>query len=191
MPGPGMHMFETFVTLLREPAFDGLFSAIFRDIVQSRRSSDLHDESIASFFARRLDSKVAQNLVSAVLHGIYAGDVEKLSMRSILPSLWDFEGNFGSVNGGIRKSGQTARFSMHDWTVLQELGERPLSDKMTAVEASSVYTLKGGLGELAHGLEASLVQNPMVHIERETLVRDLRLNKEESSQVFLRCLFTL
>jgi len=183
MPGPGMSVFEAFSTIFNEPAFDGLFSAIMYDLLVPRRGLPPSDESIASFFARRRSSKVAENLVSAVLHGIYAGDIEKLSMRSILPSLSEFERSSGSVNRGMRAARQTARFSAHDQRMLGELGERPLSDTMKTIEASSVYTLKGGLGELAHELEASLVQNPMVRIRRETLVKDLRLDKEADGQV--------
>jgi len=183
MPGPGMSIFEAFSTVLSEPAFDGVFSAVIYDLLAPRGDLPPLDESIASFFARRRSSKVAENLVSAVLHGIYAGDIEKLSIRSILPSLWDYERSSGSVNRGMRAARGKARFSPHDLSMLGELGERPLSDTMKTVEASSVYSLKGGLGQLAYELEASLVQNPMVQIERETIVKDLRLDEEANGQV--------
>lgn len=183
MPGPGMNILRAFSTYLREPAFAGVFSAVIYDLLAPRTDSPPSDESIASFFARRWGSKVAENLVSAVLHGIYAGDIEKLSIRSILPSLSEYERSSGSVNRGIRAARGKARFSPHDLKMLGELGERPLSDTMKTVEASSVYSLKGGLGELAHELEASLVQNPMVRIERETIVKDLRIDEETDGQV--------
>lgn len=178
-----MSIFEAFSTFLSEPAFDGVFLAIMYDLLAPRGDLPPSDESIASFFARRWGSKVAENLVSAVLHGIYAGDIEKLSIRSILPSLWDHERSSGSVNRGMRAARGMARFSPHDLRMLGELGERPLSDAMKTVESSSVYSLKGGLGELAYELEASLVRNPMVRIERETIVRDLRLDEVTDGQV--------
>lgn len=178
-----MSIFGAFSTYLREPAFAGVLSAVIYDLLAPRGDLPPSDESIASFFARRWGSKVAENLVSAVLHGIYAGDIEKLSIRSILPSLWDYERSSGSVNRGMRAARGTARFSPHDLRMLGELGERPLSDTMKTVEASSVYSLKGGLGELAYELEASLAQNPMVQIERETIVNDLRLDGVANGQV--------
>lgn len=56
------------------------------------------DESVEDFFSRRFGSKVLPNQVlSAVLHGIYAGDISKLSVKSILPSLVELEKESGSI----------------------------------------------------------------------------------------------
>ena len=182
MPGPGGSVFENLIGLFSEPVFSGLISAFFRDNLENKRGESLKDESIASFFARRLNSQVADNVASALMHGIYAGDIEKLSVRSILPQIWDYEGRFGSVTSGIKDSFENARFSAPDCALLKELSER-LHPGLAAAAASSVYTLKGGLAELAHGLEASLVQNPMVEIKRGTLVREIRVDEERDRPV--------
>ena len=182
MPGPGMSMIQNLITLFREPVFSGLFSALYNDYSVKKRHDDLEDESIASFFARRLNSKIADNVLSAVLHGIYAGDITKLSVRSILPLLWNAEGNFGSVFAGVQDSFQTARFSKPDWSLMEELSKRQHKGVVKAA-ASSVFTLKGGLGELAHGLEASLRRNPMIHIQTQTRVANLQLDEADKDQV--------
>jgi protoporphyrinogen/coproporphyrinogen III oxidase len=57
-----------------------------------RRPKGVQDESIASFFRRRFNKHISQNFISALVHGVYAGDYEKLSMRSsFLKALWDME----------------------------------------------------------------------------------------------------
>ena len=57
-----------------------------------RRPAGMEDESIASFFRRRFNKHIAQNFVSALVHGVYAGDYERLSMRSsFLRVFWDME----------------------------------------------------------------------------------------------------
>ena len=43
------------------------------------------DESIGSFARRRLGRQVAELLIDAVLSGIYAGDMDQLSLRSAMP----------------------------------------------------------------------------------------------------------
>lgn len=181
MPGPGMNVLEAFTKLFTEPVFEGLLSAPFIDFFSPARPIGYLDESVQSWFARRLGSKIAENLVSAVLHGIYAGDIAKLSMQSLMPRLWRTETRFGSISRGMIQGGLRAQNIVHDLRLRDILlhreivGRRPRSDRMKAAQAASIYTLKGGLGELAHGLEASLKQNPRIKIERGIQVHDLRL----------------
>ena len=185
MPGPGMTLFENLSNILKEPAFDGLLDFILKDLSEDKRPDSLTDESVGAFFARRGTSKIADNLVSAVLHGIYAGDVYKLSMRSIMPWLWNLEQEHGSILAGLWSSGGTTSLTQHDWRMLQTLeedseNESAAADKIAAVERSSVFTFKKGLGELSDQLEARLIKNSMVDIRRETLVTNVTLSKEPS-----------
>lgn len=62
------------------------------------------DESIGAFFRRRLGSRVTSELVDAVVGGIWAGDIEELSMRSALPKLWQMEREHGSLLAALRHS---------------------------------------------------------------------------------------
>ena len=41
--------------------------------------SDKSEESIHDFVSRRLGARMANEMISAVVHGIYAGDAQKLS----------------------------------------------------------------------------------------------------------------
>jgi len=74
--------------LLRK-AIGGVLKFVF---APPRRPREMEDESIASFFRRRFNPHIAQYLVSPLVHGIYAGDYERLSMQSsFLKFLWDME----------------------------------------------------------------------------------------------------
>lgn len=194
MPGPGMTLLENLSNILKEPAFDGLLEFVVKDLLTDRRPDDLTDESVGAFFTRRGSAKVVDNLVSAVLHGIYAGDVYKLSMRSIMPWLWNLEQEHTSMLAGFWNAGGTTSLTQHDCTMLQSLEEASeeqsaAGDKIRAVERSSVFTFKKGLGELCDKLEAHLIKNQVVSIRRETLVTDVKLSKQPSGHEVSTCAF--
>ncbi len=60
------------------------------------------DESIAEFVRRRFGSEAVTYIAEPLLAGIHAGDVERLSMRSLFPRLVDAEAKTGSVIRSFR-----------------------------------------------------------------------------------------
>ncbi|MBK8253487.1 MAG: protoporphyrinogen oxidase [Polyangiaceae bacterium] len=62
------------------------------DLILPRKSTP-DDESIASFVRRRFGSEVLQKIGAPLLGGVFAGDVEKLSMRATFPQLVELEKN--------------------------------------------------------------------------------------------------
>ncbi len=63
-----------------------------------------NDESVAAFIRRKFGADLLENLAGPFVSGIYAGDPEKLSMRSAFPQIHKFEQEFGSVIRGAMKS---------------------------------------------------------------------------------------
>lgn len=57
----------------------------------------LGDESVDSFFSRRFGPVLAADMISAMIHGIYAGDARRLSVRAVFPQLWEAEREHGSI----------------------------------------------------------------------------------------------
>ena len=57
------------------------------------------DESLADFTRRRLGPEALERLVAPMLAGIYAGDPEKMSVRSTFPQLLEMEKKGGLVRG--------------------------------------------------------------------------------------------
>lgn len=61
------------------------------------------DESIAQFMGRRFGREAVDYVADPLLAGIYAGDVERLSMRALFPRLVDLERSHGSVLRGLAR----------------------------------------------------------------------------------------
>ncbi|KAG1168605.1 hypothetical protein G6F70_004729 [Rhizopus microsporus] len=72
------------------------------------------DESIYSFMKRRFNEHTAIHLMGAVIHGIYAGDIKSLSLKSTLPLLYEAERNYGSVVLGMMKGASYATNTMRE-----------------------------------------------------------------------------
>jgi oxygen-dependent protoporphyrinogen oxidase len=66
------------------------------------RPSTPVDESVASFFRRRFGGATVPLVAEPLLGGIHAGDVEKLSIKSLFPRLVDAEARRGSVIRAFR-----------------------------------------------------------------------------------------
>ncbi len=64
-------------------------------VVPPRR--DGADESIGAFIRRRFGAEAVAYLAEPLLAGIHAGDVDRLSIKSLFPRLVDAEQRFGSV----------------------------------------------------------------------------------------------
>jgi len=59
------------------------------------------DESVATFFARRLGPEPFQRLVDPFVSGVYAGDPQALSARAAFPRIWAAEQRAGSIVLGM------------------------------------------------------------------------------------------
>jgi oxygen-dependent protoporphyrinogen oxidase len=66
----------------RNPVMRGTISRFMREPFV--KPTLKNDESIHDFVRRRLGPRIANELISAVVHGIYAGDTRKLSGTIIL-----------------------------------------------------------------------------------------------------------
>ncbi len=62
------------------------------------------DESIAAFIRRKFGAELLDRLVAPMVAGIYAGDAERLSLRSAFPALHQWEEQYGSLLRGMIKS---------------------------------------------------------------------------------------
>ncbi|KAL8691373.1 MAG: hypothetical protein Q9218_003393 [Villophora microphyllina] len=180
LPGPGASLFQTAYTLLSEPLFKGLTWACMTEIARPARHNN-DDESIGSFFSRRLNSGIADNVISAGIHGIYAGDIYQLSVRSIFPWFWHAERAMGS-----NMKAAVGKWSLR-WAQDQDLEAKwanavPKSDTIEAIKKSSVYTFRKGIGQLADQLAAKLKAFSNVNIREQTLVDEIELLQTTDTQ---------
>ena len=72
-----------------------------RELLVAPREDD-GDESIGAFIARRFGSEATAYLAEPLLAGIHAGDVNRLSIRSLFPQLVDAEREHGSLLRSFR-----------------------------------------------------------------------------------------
>jgi oxygen-dependent protoporphyrinogen oxidase len=195
IPGAGDDVYSIFWRLITEPAFTGLVTGGLREPFQPERASDIADESIASFLNRRFGSSYpVDNLVSAVLHGIFAGDVYQLSARSLALPRWSDEIRHGSICGGLYERWRTGRetYSYKDlWSMLRSNGIGSDEFRLYFDEHfkdASVYSFKGGIGTLSDALDKSLRANPKVTFKMSTEVKKVEA-ADDGIQVSPRLLF--
>jgi protoporphyrinogen/coproporphyrinogen III oxidase len=77
--------------------------AIVKDAFGRSRPPD-EDESIAGFVRRKFGAELLDRLVGPFVSGVYAGDPERLSLRSAFPQLHEAEKMAGSVIRGMMRA---------------------------------------------------------------------------------------
>lgn len=177
MPGPEIPLLQNLASLFTEEVFGNVSSGLLFENWQIQRSKLVVDESVASFVSRRLGSALADNILSAVLHGIYAGDIYQLSAKTILSKQYFLEYHYGSIMKGALNGliSGTQWVQLRDLQTLRHFQEKPLeSEKLKAVAEASVFTFKKGIGELAERLESKLRERSNVRILTKTRITELR-----------------
>ncbi|MBM7571470.1 protoporphyrinogen oxidase [Aquibacillus albus] len=148
-----------------------LFSSIFSMKGKIRAAGDFFlpkgqeasDQSLGKFFRRRFGDELVENLVEPLLSGIYAGDIDDLSLMATFPNFYKLEQEYGSLIKGLQA------------TVPKKKGPK----------RSMFYSLKNGLQSIVEGIEASLetgtVQTGVTvdHIERKETNYHLLLGNGE------------
>lgn len=187
------HLYQTFGTLLKEPIFSGVLSALIREFSLKPRSPELKDESVGDFLQRRFGSSIANNLASALYHGIYAGDIYQLSARTLLPVAWHLEQR--DPDGGSVLAEALELLVNRKWLAsgsTMELinylkGDGGLGAKTFNVSLrrkladSSLYTFANGLDELVRELEAAIRQCENITIKTTSPVQKLSFNPADKT----------
>lgn len=129
-------------TSLRAFALTGLLSIRGRmrlAIEPFARHRRDRDESIYDFAARRIGHEAAHVLVGSIVSGIFAGDAQRLSLRSCFPKMWAMETEYGSL-------------------VRAQLARRKQRSREDGVgsPAGRLTSFTGGMEDLIRGLITSL-----------------------------------
>ena len=77
------------------------------DLVRKSRPPD-EDESVGSLVRRRMGDEVAERLTGPLLGGLFAGDLDRLSVRATFPELARWDRDFGSLIRGAKAAIKTA-----------------------------------------------------------------------------------
>ena len=105
------------------------------------KSNPSEDQSLGQFFRRRLGDEVVENLIEPLLSGIYAGDIDHLSLKATFPQFLQVEQKYRSLIIGMGKT-------------------RPKKPKESSqsikVQKGQFQTLKTGLQSLVDAIEQQL-----------------------------------
>lgn len=74
-------------------------------------SKPKEDQSLGEFFRRRVGDEVVENLIEPLLSGIYAGDIDKLSLMSTFPQFYQTEQKHRSLILGMKNHVRSLRDS--------------------------------------------------------------------------------
>jgi oxygen-dependent protoporphyrinogen oxidase len=110
------------------------------DLVLPRRDEREGDESVGHFIRRRLGSEALERLAEPLLGGIYAGNVDALSLRATFPQLLEMEREHRSLIRGA---------------IAQKAARAAPPGKPAP---SMFYSLLGGMGELVDALGRAVAE---------------------------------
>ncbi len=115
------------------------------------------DESLASFFSRRLGREAFDRFIEPLMAGIYAGDAQQMSLRATFPRFYDMEQQQGSLIRGMMK------------------GKKPVGSLGgTSQPTHTLFvTLRDGLGTLVDAMVSALKQGGC-HLLLGTPVKTVR-----------------
>ena len=112
------------------------------------------DESVAAFVRRKFSEQLLDRLVGPFLSGVYAGDPEKISVRSAFPQLHEAETARGSIVRGLLRpakssKGPRERPRLHTFregndTLVRSLANSLASATLLETRATNVYRQNDG-----------------------------------------------
>lgn len=110
------------------------------------RSAGNTDQSLGEFFRRRLGDEVVENLIEPLLSGIYAGDIDQMSLMSTFPQFYEVEQKYRSLILGMKKNTPS----------------KPKTQQPDEKKKGAFLTFKSGLQSFAEGIEEKLDPNSIL-----------------------------
>lgn len=101
------------------------------------RSTHVGDQSLGYFLRRRFGDELVENTIEPLLSGIYAGDMDEMSLLATFPDFFEAEQSYKSVIKG-----------------LQHTRKKPA--RQTGKVAGQFYSFKNGLETLVNELKRAL-----------------------------------
>ena len=120
---------------LFSPAAKQAYAAELQRASELKAAIPTEDESVASFVRRHFGDEVLTKLAAPLLSGVFGGDVERLSVRAVMPAFVQMEAEYGSLIAALQAKA-LAR------------GDRPPQPTFTS--------LRRGMGSLIEALTAAL-----------------------------------
>ena len=140
-----------------------------RDLIARKRRTDA-DESLGGLLRRRLGDEATDRAIAPLLAGLYAGDVDALSVRATFPELQGWERAQGSLLRGAQAATRHARSSAGPMFLRPRDGVERLIDALHEdVGASSVRTSTPATGLERDG-DTWRVRTPEGGVDARTVI---------------------
>lgn len=123
------------------------------------RSKGSEDQSLGVFFRRRFGREIVENLIEPLLSGVYAGDIDKMSLQSTYPQFYEVEKKHRSLILGMKKS---------------KPKKLPEKSGSTVKKEGVFHTFRNGLETLVDAAEAQLAPG--------TVLKGLRVESIKQSE---------
>ena len=160
---------SSLMSLITSPVTGKIYKGLQRDFLTTYNRPNVEDESVDAFFTRRFGPEFARTFASALVHGMYAADSRKLSLRAAYPMLWNAE----AYGGGSVV-----------WGVLKPKPKRPVDDSYELgsslpelMKDAAVYNFKDGLSTLPNALAEALKSRSNVEIRMGDPVSSVNLGE--------------
>ncbi|MDD2942166.1 MAG: protoporphyrinogen oxidase [bacterium] len=114
------------------------------------RRSTANDESVHDFSCRHFGEEFTNNVLAAMLSGVWAANIKNLSVRSSLPVIWDWEQTCGS----LLKGALTQR--------KKKISTPPAPDKPANLPTRGIFSFKNGMCTLPDIIMAKLDKNRLM-----------------------------
>lgn len=119
-------------------------------------------------FVRMLtgDSRLADQLVSAVMHGVWGGDVDRLSMLQVMPKVW--------WNYWYKDTRDAVHMPVHEARLVDEVAaDDGVRDMVRRSAKGQLLMFAGGMEDLPRAIVQGLRANPDVEIRTASPVEQL------------------
>lgn len=137
------------------------------------------DESVHDFFCRRFGSSIANTFVSAMIHGIYAGDPRELSVKAVMPALVRAEQTHGSLLRSLLPPRLNAKYRAPKHLTAELALQRSVESRLNPalvqkLASTSIYSFPQGIAEMTQALQNELMAMPNVEIWRDAACEQIK-----------------
>src|ERR1044072_3896360 len=157
-------------------------SILLEPFVKPSKNRD--DETIHEFISRRFDKSMSDTLISALIHGIYAGDVKKLSIQSVFTGIYDLEQKYGSVIKGLLMGNKDAFLYQQDKNLLKIVNDEN-KEFLAMMRNISLYSFKDGIEQLSSAIVNDLKDKENVQLKTNNRVIKLEFGKDAKVSCFM------
>lgn len=105
-------------------------------------SAPANDESVASFVRRHFGDEATQTIAGPLLAGVFGGDIDRLSVRAVMPAFVKMEREYGSLITALQSAKRSAANPLSVFTTLK-FGLQTLIDRMVATLPAGSVQLHG------------------------------------------------